>query len=135
MNPNVELVRRHYEDFINRGEMGAADRDLRADFVDHAAPPDAPPGPDTAKRWIEAVRTGFPDIAVHDDVVIAQGDMVAVLATWRGTHTGHFLGFEPTGRTVEMQGIVLWRVHDAQLAERWAVLDYDSLFAAIETSD
>ena len=43
-----------------------------------------------------------------------------------------FLGIEPTGRTIEMQGIVLWRIADGQLAERWAVLDYDALLRAIQ---
>lgn len=131
MNANAELVHRHYDDFVNRGDLAAADRDLRPDFVDHAAP-DAPPGPDAAKGWIEAVRSGFPDISVTEDVVIAQGDMVAVLAKWRGTHNGPFLGVAPTGRAVEMRGIVLWRVQDGQLAERWAVLDYDTLLGAIQ---
>jgi len=32
-------IPRHYEDFINRGELSAADRDLRAGFMDHADPP------------------------------------------------------------------------------------------------
>jgi len=31
-----------------------------------------------------------------------------------------------------MQGIVLWRIADGQLAERWAVLDYDALLRAIQ---
>jgi predicted ester cyclase len=57
--------------------------------------------------------------------------MVGVLACWRGTHDGLFFGIEPTGRAVEMRGIVLWRIADGQLAERWAVLDYDALLGAI----
>jgi len=55
-----------------------------------------------------------------------------VLARWHGTHEGPFFGMEPTGRTVEMRGMVLWRIADSQLAERWAVLDYDSLLRAIQ---
>jgi len=32
-----------------------------------------------------------------------------------------------------MTGIVMWRVADGHLVERWAVLDYDGLFAQINT--
>lgn len=131
-NPNVALVRRHYEDLVNRGDLGAADRDVRADFVDHAAPPGTPPGPESVKGWITMVRDGFPDIEVVEEHSIANGDMVAVLACWRGTHDGPFLGMEPTGRRVEMRGMVLWRVEDGQLAERWAVLDYDALLGSLQ---
>jgi predicted ester cyclase len=129
---NAALVSRHYEDFINRGDLSAADRDLRPDFVDHASPPGTSPGPESAKRWITMVRNAFPDIRVVEEQSIANGDMVGVLACWRGTHDGPFFGVEPTGRSVEMRGIVLWRIADGQLAERWAVLDYDALIRAIQ---
>jgi predicted ester cyclase len=128
---NKDRVSKHYEDFINRGDLSAADRDLRSDFIDHAAPPGTPPGPESAKNWIQMVRVGFPDITVREEQSIASGDMVGILAAWMGTHDGPFFGIEPTGRSVEMSGIVLWRIADGQLAERWAVLDYDTLLAAI----
>jgi predicted ester cyclase len=51
---------------------------------------------------------------------------------WRGTHDRPFFGIEATGRSVEMRGMVLWRIVEGQLAERWAVLDYDALFQAIQ---
>jgi predicted ester cyclase len=128
---NKDLVSRHYEDFINRGDLSAADRDLRSDFVDHAAPPGTPPGPESAKNWIRMVRAGFPDIEVREEQSVASGDMVGIVAAWTGTHNGSFFGIEATGRSVEMRGIVLWRIAEGQLAERWAVLDYDTLLTAI----
>ncbi len=128
---NIRLVSRHYEDLVNRGDESAADRDVRPDFVDHAAPPGTPPGPESVKQWITTVRAAFPDISIVEEEAIANGDLVAVVARWRGTHNGTFFGIEPTGRVVEMRGIVIWRIADGQLAERWAVLDYDALFQAI----
>ena len=78
------------------------------------------------------VRAGFPDIRVVEEQSIASGDMVGILACWRGTHDGPFLGIDPTARSVEMRGIVLWRIAEGQLAERWAVLDYDALLEVIQ---
>lgn len=130
--PTSSWSRATNEDFANSGDLSAADRDLCPDFVDHAAPPGTPPGPDSAKEWISSVRSVFPDINVVEEHSIASGDMVAVFARWRGTHDGPFFGIDPTGRAVEMRGMVLWRVVDGQLAERWAVLDYDALFKAIQ---
>jgi len=69
---------------------------------------------------------------VTEDQVIAHGNMVGVLACWRGTHNGPFFGIEPTGKSLEMRGIVLWRIADDLLAERWAVLDYDTLLGTIQ---
>jgi predicted ester cyclase len=129
---NIELVLRHYDEFLNNGDMSAAERDLRPDFVDHAAPPGTPPGLESSKAFITMVRSAFPDIQFTEDEVIANGDMVAVSGLWQGTHEGPFFGLEPTGRFGEMRGMVLWRVVQGQLAERWAVLDYDALFGALQ---
>jgi predicted ester cyclase len=129
---NIALVSRHYEEFLNSGDMSAADRDLRPDFVDHAAPPGTPPGPESAKAFITMVRAAFSDIRATQEDVIANGDMVAVLGLWRGTHDGPFFGIQATGRSCEMRGMVLWRIVEGQLSERWAVLDYDGLFRAIQ---
>lgn len=134
IHPNVALVERHYGDLVNRGDMDAADRDVRADFVDHSSPPGTPRGPESVKGWITMVRAGFPDIEVAVEHSVANGEMVAVLACWRGTHGGPFFGIEATGRSIEMRGMVMWRIADGQLAERWAVLDYDAVFAALHAT-
>jgi len=85
---NVELVLRHYEDLVNGGDLSAADRDLSPEFIDHAAPPDTPPGPEATKAFIAMLREALPDIHVSHDYVVDQGDLVAVQARWQGTHLG-----------------------------------------------
>ena len=46
------------------------------------------------------------------------------MATWRGTHDGPFFGFEPTGRTVEFRGMVVWRIdEDGRICERHPFID------------
>jgi predicted ester cyclase len=129
---NIDLVLRHYDEFLNKGDMSAAERDLRPDFVDHAAAPGTPPGIESSKAFISMVRSAFPDIRFTEEEVIANGDMVAVFGLWRGTHGGSFLGLEATGRYCEMRGMVLWRIVEGKLAERWAVLDYGALFEWIQ---
>lgn len=47
------------------------------------APPDTPPGPDSAKGW-----SAFSDIHITKEVIIAKGDIVGVVACWPG---GRFL--------------------------------------------
>jgi len=39
---------------------------------------------------------------------------------WSWTRSGTFLGQPPTGEQVEMSAIVIFRVEDGKLAERWA---------------
>lgn len=64
--------------------------------------------------------------------IVAEGDRVAVHAVWRGTHKGPFLGREATGRTVEFEGMVFWRIADGRIAERWAMIDTAALMRQLQ---
>jgi predicted ester cyclase len=48
---------------------------------------------------------------------------VAVRQTWRGTHTGNFLGIPPTGKQVAFTSTEVYRVAGGRLAEEWVELD------------
>lgn len=73
-----------------------------------------------AQRWAET----FPDISVTPENLFSAGNMVA--ARWRvkGTHEGTFLGFDPTGREIEMTGLSTYRFEGGEIAEWWIEADY-----------
>ena len=48
---------------------------------------------------------------------------MAVRQTWRGTHTGNFLGIPPTGKQVVFTSTEFYRVAGGKLAEEWVELD------------
>jgi predicted ester cyclase len=67
--------------------------------------------------------TGFPDLEVDVDDVVAEGDRVVVRLRFRGTHRGPFQGIEPTGRRVEFGAIRIYRLRDGLVVETWAHQD------------
>ena len=72
-------------------------------------------------------------MTVTVDQAIVEDDWIAVRARWKGTNTGAAMGREPTGRRVELTGMVFWRINDEGLAERWPHIDFASMFAQLET--
>jgi ketosteroid isomerase-like protein len=112
-----DFVRRHFEDFVNRQDLSAADRNFAADYREHGAdaPAGSPPGPDGPKRYLAAAFERFPDIHVTIEDIIAEGDKVVVRNTWRATDS-------QSGQKIEFAGIVIWRIAGGKLAERWAYL-------------
>jgi steroid delta-isomerase-like uncharacterized protein len=125
---NKELVRRHYEDIVNLNNLDAAEEQMAENFVDHAARPGlASRGPEAARQAMAALHAVIPDARITLDEVIAEGDQVAVRATWRGTHVGSFMGSPPSGKLVSITGMVFWRVTDGKLVGRWANLDLSPL--------
>jgi steroid delta-isomerase-like uncharacterized protein len=69
------------------------------------------------------MRTAFPDW--HSDLheLIAEGDLVVERFTAGGTQRGEVMGVPPSGRTVSLPGINIWRLRDGLIAERWGRLD------------
>ena len=65
----------------------------------------------------------FPDW--HSDIgfYVEEGDLVVENFTASGTQQGEIFGVPPSGRTVSLPGINIWRVRDGRIVERWGRLD------------
>ena len=57
----------------------------------------------------------FPDFSVDIKLQIAEGDMVATLKTFSGTHEGEFMGIPPTGKRVAFDVFDMLRVRDGRV--------------------
>ena len=112
------FVRQHFEDFVNRRKLEVADINFAPDFVDRGAdvPPGTPPGPQGAKQYVGSALDRFPDMHVTIEDIIAEHDKVVVRNTWIGTD-------RTSGKHIRFSGIVIWRMQDGKLAERWAYLE------------
>ena len=110
---NKELVYRFVERFWNHGDATAIGELMASDAVIHA------PGLDTdqLKDFNRMMRTAFPDWHSTPEELVAEGEMVAERWTGRGTHRGEFQGIAPTGRRLEVPGVVFYRFADGKIVE------------------
>lgn len=113
-----EFIRNHFEEFVNKQNLGIADVNFAAGFVDHGAdvPPGTAPGPEGAKQYVGGAYQRFPDIHVQIEDLIAEDDKVVVRNHWTGTDT-------KSGQRIRFKGIVIWRIENRKIAERWAYLE------------
>ena len=68
-------------------------------------------------------RAAFPDWHSELHALVAEDDIVVERFTASGTHRGELMGVAPTGKTVELRGINIFRVRDGKIIERWGRLD------------
>ncbi len=127
---NKALVREHYDATTTAYRPAAIERQVAPDFIDHGSPEIV--GPEGVKAHIKALRTAFPDLSVTIEDMVAEGDLVAVRGTWRGTHQGEFRGVPGIGRKVEFGGMVFWRVGGGQIRERWGLIDTLALMRQLQ---
>ena len=115
---NKALIRLVFEEAFNRGNLAIVDQIFSPHFVDLSTP-DQPIGPQGVKDYFAMIRTGFPDMQAAIDVLIAEGDGVAVRTVWRGTHLGEYEGVGATGKPVVRTMIQIFRIADGKVAEEW----------------
>jgi predicted ester cyclase len=65
----------------------------------------------------------FPDLEVTTNLIVAEGDLVAVNLVGRGTHKGMFQGVPPTGRRWAATCCAFFRVADGRIADAWVNWD------------
>ena len=119
---NKEITRRAFE-ALNTGDVTVYDEILAPDFVDHFPQPGQPPGPEGFKQAVIGFRSIFPDINCSLDDIIAEGDKVMFRTTCTGTQVGPMPGLPPSDRLITMNGILIFRIVDGRIVERWGVSD------------
>jgi steroid delta-isomerase-like uncharacterized protein len=117
------LLRRYYDEVINKKDTAAIDAFIDPQMVDHAAPPSLPGGIEGQRQVASMYMTAFPDTHFTVEDMIAEGDKVVVRLSVSATQHGAFMGLPPTGKHVAFTGIDIIRIAGGKLVERWAETD------------
>lgn len=111
-------------DGLNRGDVSVADKVFAQDGVIHI---NGSPDPNLSvagfKQMMVGLLTAFPDLRIAIEDQIVAGDKVATRWVAEGTNSGPFGPVPPTGRRVRVDGLILDRVADGKIAERWEQWD------------
>lgn len=118
----ARIARRFPEDVATEGRLELLDELLTDDYVEHS-PFGGLEGREAAAEQLESLRAAFPDFTATVEDVVAEGDLVAMRVTLRGTHEGEFMGIEATGNSFEVPNGVFTRIEGDRIAERWIVPD------------
>lgn len=102
------VVSRHVSDVLMGTDSEAAERIIASEPF---------------RQRVLAFRAAFPDLVVEIDLLISEGDLVAMRATGRGTHLGTFQGIAPTGRRWTATCNALYRVQSGAIVEAWVLWD------------
>ena len=113
---NKAAQRRIIDELINAKNLDLAD-DLFSEG--HTLYPESSGvgrGPEGMKQAFAGLHEEFPDIRVEIEDILAEGDMVAVRLTFRGTHA-------PTGEKAAWPETVFARFSDGKAVESWELTD------------
>src|SRR5215469_14190756 len=109
-----EIVRDHFEDFVNKRNAAVIRKNMTSDFYDHDGPGGKPTGVDGDEQMMLKMYHAMPDLHLTIEDMIAEGDKVMCRNIWRWT--------DQSGKKMQFHGFVLWRFEGDKIAERWATV-------------
>ena len=132
---NKAVAMRVCDEIFNQGKFQVADEIYAPDFRNHGATRTIDLRED--QGWARAEKKAFPDLRMSCQEMVAEGDKVAVLWTFQGTHTGWgYEGLPPTGTRVKVRGITIWRFENGRIVEEWSSFSetggYIAMFAHLK---
>jgi steroid delta-isomerase-like uncharacterized protein len=121
LEANKAVARKLFEVALSQSNWDVYNEIHSKDFVAHAGKRSAGLAEDLqyAKGW----RQAFPDGQYTIDQMIAEGDMVMVRWTGRGTNTGEGNGLPATGKHAEATGITVLHIVGGKIVEEWNEAD------------
>lgn len=113
---NTVAMRRIFEDVINGRNLAAADELYAADHELHPQAFVVGRGAEGMKEAFAGLFEEFPDVRVDIGSIVAEGDLVAVRVTFRGTHAS-------SGELTAWPETVFTRFSEGKAVESWELTD------------
>jgi steroid delta-isomerase-like uncharacterized protein len=120
---NKTLAARWTEEIWNQGNMAAVDELCAPNFTFNYAFPGMSPDRECHKKVVMAYRSAFHNMHLTNQIVIAEGDKVAIRWQGQSVHNSEFMGMAPTGKQVTMTGNSIARIEGGKIVQEWTEMD------------
>lgn len=104
------------ESFRWMGNQGCGTKDGLRAFQDH---------------WQKPFQAAFSDKICVDEARLYMGEWAAAFGRQEATHSGTFMGIEPTGKKVEIRYMDFWKVVDGKIVDNWVMVDFPYVLAQL----
>ncbi len=129
---NKAVAGRVFDEIFNQGRFEVAGEIYAKDFVNHGLHRNFSLEEDQAA--VHSEKKAFPDLRMAVNLMVAEGDLVTVVWTFKGTHTGAgYAGLPATGARIDLRGITVWRIVDGKIREEWTSFDQLTILRQIVT--
>jgi steroid delta-isomerase-like uncharacterized protein len=112
----------------NETDLDAVDGFFSPDFVLHFLPDGSETrGIEGLREHVRELHQAFPDWSEDIKHIVAERDLVIIHYVSRGTNRGQWLGEPPTGNSVRVNEMSIFRIEDGRIAEQWLLPDWGSM--------
>jgi predicted ester cyclase len=127
----AEFMNRWFEEVWNNQNETAIDEMFAEDGLGHGLGPEPIVGPENFKAFHRLFVSAYPDLKVHVEDTVVEGEKIAVRCRVTGSHSGEGIGVSPTNNPVEFTGMVIVRVRDGKIVEAWNEFNFMEMYKQV----
>ncbi len=76
------------------------------------------------ENWQRPFQAAFSDKICVDEARLFDGEWAAAFGRQEATHSGEFMGIQPTGKRVQIRYMDFWKVVDGKIVDNWVMVDF-----------
>ena len=111
------------DEVINKHNPAMVDSLCTPDCVEHSGDPMQKLDREGLKKSMAELISGYPDVHVTTNFVVADSNMVVSQYTMTGTNTGPMDGMPPTNKKMNIDGVSIVKYKDGKRAEHWLYME------------
>jgi len=115
---NKILIRSFVDEVFNQHDLTAIDK-YHSPYLANNSEKTV----ESFKKYLTSLFSGFPDLHVNIEHILAENNFVLVFLNFVGTHKGEFNGKPPTNKPVTIRSADLYRIENDKIVEHWDVVD------------
>jgi predicted ester cyclase len=139
VDTNKALVRRYYEEVLNKRDPSLVEELFDPNYAYHLAdvPPNLPAGLEGFKKFVTMFLSGYSNLHFTIEDQIAEGDKVVTLLTGHSDNIGPIRAASaPTDPTVaaradSIPGMSMERIVNGKIVESWGVFDTSAMLELV----
>tara|TARA_A100001011_G_scaffold132422_3_gene139555 strand:+ start:1640 stop:2038 length:399 start_codon:yes stop_codon:yes gene_type:complete len=128
---NIDAASKFYEVY-NTKNLELINSIFTDDYIGHVNAHDIV-GAENAKGFIGGFIKGIPDAFYDVNEIFESEDKVISRWTCTGKQTGEFYGMPPTGKSIDVKGITIFKISEGKIAELWNCWDQYTLVEQLKS--
>ena len=82
-------------------------------------------------NWQRPFQAAFSDKVCVDEARLFMGEWAAAFGRQEATHSGTFMGIEPTGKRITIRYMDFWKVEEGRITDNWVMVDFPDVLAQL----
>ena len=127
MSAQKDMIVAFYERMWNELDKSLVPELMLEDVTYRTLIGDVVSGRDDYAGYMDKVAGPFADFRAEIVDMIEEGDRIAAKLRFSATHAGDFLGYAPSGKTLEWEGSTHFTFRDGKISDIWVLGDIFTL--------